>query len=147
MLKGSTSPFKFLKVVLTQNIETIWDFGGTDQITSLELIVKNLEKDMGEWRHLNSSDLTPLVEEELKRLSEHMQKTYAEMQKEMKAEAQELKSLDAEKVKITDVIDASNNALADANEQLDKAETMIKKANFLISKAGPVRTEEISRLE
>jgi len=30
VLKGSTIPFKFLKVVLTQNIETIRDFGSTD---------------------------------------------------------------------------------------------------------------------
>ena len=68
----------------------------------------------------NSSDLTPLVEEKLKCLSEHMQKTYAETQKELEAESQELKSLEAEKVNITDAIDASNNALADANEHLER---------------------------
>ena len=48
MLKGSTSLFEFLKVVLTQNIETIRDLGGSDQVTSLELIVEDLEKDVGE---------------------------------------------------------------------------------------------------
>jgi len=78
VLKGSTSPFEFLNVVLTRNIETIRDFGGTDQAASLELIVKDLEKDVDEWCHLNSSSLTPFVEEEVKRLFEHMQKTYAE---------------------------------------------------------------------
>ena len=65
------------------NIETIRDFGRTDQITYLELIVKDLEKDVGEWRHLNSPDLTPFVEEEVKRLSKHMQNTYAKTQKEL----------------------------------------------------------------
>ena len=64
-------------------METIRDFGGTGQATSLELIVEDLEKDVGEWRHLNSLDLTPFVEEEVKRLSEHMQNTYAKTQKEL----------------------------------------------------------------
>jgi len=73
-LKGSTSPFEFLKVVLTQNIETIRDFGGTDEAASLERIVENFKKDMGQWCHPNSSDLTPLVKEEVKRLSDYMQK-------------------------------------------------------------------------
>jgi len=63
VLKGSTTPFEFLKVVLIRNIETIRDFGGTDQAASLELIVEDLEKDVGQWRHLNSSNLTPFVEE------------------------------------------------------------------------------------
>ena len=76
-----------------------------------------------------------------------MQKTYAEAQKELEAESQELKSLDAEKIKIADAIDTSNNALADANEQLEKAETMIKRANFLISKVGSARAEETAQLE
>ena len=80
VLKGSTSSFEFLKVVLTRNIETIKDFGETDQASSLELIVEDLEQDVGEWHRLNSSNLTPFVEEEIKRLSEHMQKTYVEAQ-------------------------------------------------------------------
>ena len=58
-----------------------------------------------------------------------------------------MKSLETEKIKIADAIDVFNNALADANEQLEKAEAMIKKANFLISKAEPVRTEETAWLE
>ena len=48
----------------------------------------------------------------------------------MKIVSKELKSLEAEKVKIADVIDASNNALADTNEQLEKAEAMIQKGQF-----------------
>ena len=116
MLKGSTGPFKFLKVVLTRNIETIRDFGGTDQAASLELIMEDLEKDVGKWCRLNSSDVSLLVEEELKRLSDHMHKTYTEAQQALEAESQGLKSLVAEKIKIADAIDASNNALVDANE-------------------------------
>jgi len=49
-----------------------------------------------------------------------MQKTYVEIQKELEAESQELKSVKAEKFKIADAIDASNNALVDANEQLKR---------------------------
>ena len=143
--EGFASPFEFLKVVLCQNVETIRDFGGTDEVSSLERIVKDFEKYLGEWCRLNSSDLTPFVEEELRHLSECMQKTYAEMQREVEAASQELKSLETEKVKISDAIIASNRALADANKQLEKEEAMIKRAKFLISKAGTLRTEEIAR--
>jgi len=74
-----------------------------------------------------------------------MQKTYVEAQQALEAESQELKSLEAEKIKIADEIDASNNALTDANEQLEKAKTMIKRANFFISKAELVCAEETAR--
>ena len=57
------------------------------------------------------------------------------------------RKLVVEKIKIADVIDASNNALTDTNEQLEKTEAMIKRANLLISRAGPVRTEETAWLE
>ena len=147
MLKGSTSPFEFLKVILTQNIETIRDLGRSNQAASLKLIVEDLKKDVGEWRRLNSTDLTPFVEEEVKHLSDHMQKTYVKAQQELKVESQELKSLEAEKVKIVDAIDFSNNALANVNEQLEKAEAMIKRANFLISKTRPVRAKKTAWLE
>ena len=108
--------------------------------------MEDLKKDLGEWRHLNSSYPTPFVENELKRLSKHMQKTYMETQKKMKAESQELKSLEAKNVKIVDVIDASNTALADTNEQLEKTEAMIKRTNFLVSKDGPMRAEKTAQL-
>ena len=57
-------PVWFLKVVLTRNIETIRDLGGTDQAASLELIVEDLEKDVDEWRCMNNSSLTSLVKED-----------------------------------------------------------------------------------
>ena len=37
------------------------------------------------------------------------------------------RKLVVEKIKIADAIDASNNALPDANEQLEKAEAMTKR--------------------
>jgi len=57
---------------LYANIETIKYFEGTYQAASLKLIVKDLEKDVVEWCRLNSSNLAPFVEEEVKCLSEHM---------------------------------------------------------------------------
>jgi len=39
-------PFEFLKAVLMRNIETVRDFGRTDQASSLELIVEDLEQDV-----------------------------------------------------------------------------------------------------
>ena len=56
-----------------------------------------------------------------------------------------MKSLEVEKIKIADAIDVSNNTLTDANEQLEKAKAMIKRANFLISKDGLVRAKELLR--
>ena len=125
VLKGSTSPFEFLKIVLTWNIETVRDFERTDQVASLVLIAEDLEKDVGEWHHLNSTDPTPFVEEKVKRLSDHMKQTYVKAQQALEAEPQEMKFLGTKKIKITNAIDASNNALTDANEQLEKAEAMI----------------------
>ena len=78
--------------------------------------MEDLEEDIGEWHRLNSLDLTPLVEEEVKHLSDHMHKTYVEAQQALEVESQELKSLEAEKIKIAYAIDAFNNALTDANE-------------------------------
>jgi len=52
---------------------------------SLELMVENLMKDVGKWRHQNDSNLTLSVKEEIKRLSEQMQKRYVETQGEAKA--------------------------------------------------------------
>ena len=76
-----------------------------------------------------------------------MHKTYTEAQQALEAESQGLKSFVAKKIKIADAIDTSNNALANANEQLEKAEAMIKRVNLLISRARPVRVEETARLE
>ena len=46
-----------------------------------------------------------------------------------------------------DVIDASNIALLYAKDKIEKAKEMIKKANLLLSKAEPVRLEEMARLK
>jgi len=50
-------------------------------------------------------------------------------------------------VEFGDAKDASNSALLDAEDKIEKAKEMIKKANLLLSKAEPVRLEEIARLE
>jgi len=48
VLKGSTTSFSALKVVLTQNNESIRDFGGNDQAAALELLKERLERDVDE---------------------------------------------------------------------------------------------------
>jgi len=58
-----------------------------------------------------------------------------------------LKSLETRKVEIRDAIDASNSVLLDVEDKIEKAKEMIKRANLLLSKAEPVRLEEIVRLE
>jgi len=45
VLKGLTTSFSALKVVLSRSIDSIWDFGGDDQATTLELLVDRLERD------------------------------------------------------------------------------------------------------
>jgi len=55
--------------------------------------------------------------------------------------------LEIRKVEIGDAIDASNSALLDAEDKIEKAKEMIKKDNLLLSKVEPVRLEEIARLE
>ena len=57
-----------------------------------------------------------------------------------------LKSLEARKVEIGDAIDASKSALLDAEDKIEKAKEMIKKANLLLFKTELVRLEEIIRL-
>ena len=80
ILKRSTTSFAALEVVLSRNIESIRDFGGDDQATSLELLVEKIERDVGDWRRLGSSDLTPSVDKELKRPTTQMQKAHMETQ-------------------------------------------------------------------
>ena len=46
-----------------------------------------------------------------------------------------LKVLGARKVEIGDAIDASNNALLDTDDKIEKAKEMIKRTNLLLSKA------------
>ena len=72
ILKGSTTSFTALKVVLSRNIESIQDFRGDDQAAFLELLVEKFERDLGEWCCLSTSDLTQSVDEALKRLMAQM---------------------------------------------------------------------------
>ena len=48
VLKGSTTSFSALKVVLSRSIDSIRDFGGNDQAATLELLVDRLERDVDE---------------------------------------------------------------------------------------------------
>jgi len=146
-LKGSTTLFFALKVVLSQNIESIRDFGGDDQVAALELLVERLERDVDEWRRFSNSDLDSTVNEQLERLAAQMREAHLTAQEAGKAISSDLKSLEKRKVEIGDAIDASNSALLDAEDKLEKAKEMIKRANLLLSKAELVRLEEIARLE
>ena len=49
ILKGSTTSFSALKVVLSRSIDSIRDFRGDDQAATLELLVDRLERDVDEW--------------------------------------------------------------------------------------------------
>ena len=68
VLKGSTTSFSALKVVLSRSIDSIRDFGGDDQAVTLELLVNRLERDVDEWRHLSHSDMESSVNEQLTHL-------------------------------------------------------------------------------
>ena len=68
-------------------------------------------------------------------------------QEAAKAISSDLKSLETRKVELGDAIDASSSALLDAEDKIEKAKEMIRKANLLLSKAEPVRLEETARLE
>ena len=136
-----------MKVVLSRNIENIRDFGGNDQPATLELLVERLERDVDEWRRLSNSDLDSSVNEQLKRLAAQMREAHLAAQEAAKAISSDLKSLEARKVEIGDAIDASNSALLDAEDKIEKAKELIKRANLLLSKAEPGRLKEIARLE
>ena len=61
ILKGSRNPFESLNLILFCAIESIKDVGGAIENAFLEQMVKNLERDVGEWCCQNQSDLTPLI--------------------------------------------------------------------------------------
>ena len=58
-----------------------------------------------------------------------------------------MKSLEIRKVELGDAIDASNSALLNAEDKIEKAMEMIKKANLLLCKTEPVHLEEITQIE
>jgi len=64
-----------------------------------------------------------------------------------KAISSDLKFLETRRAEIGDAIDASNRALLDAEDKIEKAKKIIKKTNLLLSKVEPVRLEEIARVE
>ena len=68
-MKGSTTSFSALNVVLSQSIDRIQDFRGDDQAATLELLVERLERDVDEWRRLSNSYLDSSVNEQLERLA------------------------------------------------------------------------------
>ena len=76
VLKGSTTSFSALKVVLFRNIDNIRDFGRDDQAATLELLVERLERDVNEWRHLSNSDLDSSVNEQLECLAAQMREAH-----------------------------------------------------------------------
>ena len=76
-----------------------------------------------------------------------MHEAHLAAQEAAKAISSDLKSLEIRKVELGDAINASNSAFLNAEDKIKKAKKMIKKANLLLSKAEPVRLEEIARLE
>ena len=109
--------------------------------------MEKFEKDVGEWCHLNSSDLDSSVDEELERLVVQMREAHFAAQEAAKAVSSGLKSLKTRKVEIRDAIKSSNSALLDTEDKIEKAKEMIKRANLLLSKAEPVHLEEIAWME
>jgi len=109
--------------------------------------VERLERDVGEWRYLSNSDLNSLVNEQLECLAAQMREAHLAAQKAAKAISSDLKPLETRKVEIRDAIDASNSALLNAEDKIEKAKEMIKRANLILSKTEPVHLEEIARLE
>ena len=94
---------------------------------------------------LSHSDLESSVNEQLTHLAAQMHEAHLVAQEAAKAISSDLKSLEIRKVELGDAIDASNSALLDAEDKIEKAKKMIKKSNLLLSKAEPVRLEEIAR--
>jgi len=97
--------------------------------------VERLEKEVGEWRHLSSSDLDSSVDEKLECLAAQMREAHLAAQEVAKPISSDLKSLETRKVKIGDAIDASNSALLDAEDKIEKVKEMIKRSNLLLFKA------------
>ena len=81
------------------------------------------------------------------RLVAQMREAHLTAQEAAKAISSDLKSLETRKIEIGDVIDASNSALLDTEDKIEKAKETIKRANLLLSKAELVRLEEITWLE
>ena len=103
-----------------------------------------LERDVDECRRLSYSDLEFSVNEQLTHLAAQMYEAHLAAQEAAKAISSDFKSLETREAELRDAIDASNSALLDAEDKIEKAKKMIKKANLLLSKAEPVCLEEIA---
>ena len=90
VLKGSTTSFSALKVVLSQSIDSIRDFGGDDQAATLELLVDRLERDVNEWRRLSHSNLESSVNEQLAHLAAQIHEAHLAAQEAAKAISSDL---------------------------------------------------------
>jgi len=124
VLKGMRTSFESLKTIHNQAIKNI---GGAGQVGPLEQLVENFE-DVTEWCRLSQSDLAPLVEEELNRLSVQTQQTYAEATSKVEEAIKELDLLKVEEQNIVEEIELSNQTLASATEDVEKACQMIARA-------------------
>ena len=100
-----------------------------------------------EWRRLSHSDLESSVYEQLAHLVAQMREAHLAAQEAAKAISYDLKSLETRQVELGDAIDASNSAILDAEDKIEKAKEMIRKGNLLLSKAELVCLEETALLE
>jgi len=109
--------------------------------------VDRLERDVDEWCRLSHSDLKSSINEQLAHLVTQMHEAHLTAQEAAKAISSDLKSLETRKVELGDAIDTSSSALLDAEDKIEKAKKMIRKANLLLSKVEPVRLEETARVD
>jgi len=98
--------------------------------------VDRLERDVDEWQRLNHLDLESSVNDQLAHLAAEMHEAHLSAQEAAKTISSDLKSLETRKVELGDAIDASNSAFLDAEDKIEKAKKMIKKANLLLSKSN-----------
>ena len=63
-----------------------------------------------------------------------MHEAHLVTQEAAKAISSDLKSLETRKVELGDAIDASSSTLLDAEDKIEKAKEMIRKANLFLSK-------------
>ena len=138
IFKSTRTFFISWRLIFSRAIKSIRDIRGITEAGSLEELITNLEKDIGEWSNLRQLDLTPLVEIKLERLAEQMQKNYLETSREVEALSQELKSLEAREAEVAEAMIVSSEVLNAARDQIKKAKKMIAKANLILSKAEPM---------
>ena len=146
VLKGVRTSFESLKTIHNRAIKNIKDIGEAGQVGPLEQLVENFE-DVTEWCRLSQSELAPLVEEELNRLSVQTQQTYAEATSKVEEAIKELDLLKVEEQNIVEEIELSNQTLASATEDVEKACQMIARAYAILSKTEPVQRDEAAKLE